>query len=145
MFHLLAQRFSDQSWSPKSFTTDETTHEAQNEETETMDYRSLSTAGLKQNGGKRSQRRVLGAERVEQRSAALLGQLRRLVAQSGGLGPRSRRGLHVHTLGHLHADDVHQALEDLPHVDVLLGAGLVVLEACGGTRRSDLPVPGFDL
>lgn len=75
---------------------------------------------------------------MEQRSAALLGQLRRLIAQSGGLGPRSRRSLHIHTLRHLHTDDVHQAFEDLPHIDVLLGTGLVVLEACGGTRRSDL-------
>lgn len=116
---------------PKSFSTDGTTDEPQDEtgETETIDYRLLSTYGLKRNRFKKVTTRDSRSGSVAQRSAALLGQLRGLVAQSGRLGPGSRRRLHVHPLRHLHADDVHQALEDLPHVDVLLGAGLVVLEA----------------
>lgn len=66
-------------------------------------------------------------------SAALLGQLGGLVSQLGGLG--GRRRLHVHALRHLDADDVDQSLEHLPHIDVLLGTGLVVLEACSRGDR----------
>lgn len=68
-------------------------------------------------------------------SAALLRQLGGLVGQSGGLGAGGRRHLHVNALRHLHTDDVHQALEDLPDVDILLGARLEILKACERKRR----------
>lgn len=38
-------------------------------------------------------------------------------------------GVSLHALVHLLADDVHEALEHLLHVDVVLGAGLEELEA----------------
>lgn len=43
----------------------------------------------------------------------------------------------LHALVHLLADDVHQTLKHLLHVDVVLRAGLKELEACaraGGTE-----------
>lgn len=57
----------------------------------------------------------------------------RLLRQLGSLfGPCDRRVSGVQALGHLFADDVHQALEGLLDVDVVLGAGLEELEACRG-------------
>lgn len=55
----------------------------------------------------------------------------RLLRQLGSLlGPCDGRISGVQALGHLFADDVHQALEGLLDVDVVLGAGLEELKAC---------------
>lgn len=57
----------------------------------------------------------------------------RLLRQLGPLlGPCDSRISGVQALGHLFADDVHQALESLLDVDVVLGAGLEELKACKG-------------
>lgn len=70
----------------------------------------------------------------------------RLLCQLGSLlGPCDSRISGVQALGHLFADDVHQALKGLLDVDVVLGAGLKELEACkgcGGLKRM-LPSKGF--
>lgn len=50
----------------------------------------------------------------------------------------ARAGAGFQGLIHLLADDIHQALEDLLHVDVLLGAGLKELETCRGIRWEEL-------
>lgn len=51
------------------------------------------------------------------------------------LGACDRRVCRVQRLGHLLADDVHQALKGLFDVDVVLGAGLKELEPCGQGRQ----------
>lgn len=60
----------------------------------------------------------------------------RLLRQLGSLlGPCDCRISGVQALGHLFADDVHQALEGLLDVDVVLGAGLEELKACKGFKK----------
>lgn len=57
----------------------------------------------------------------------------RLLRQLGSLlGPCDSRIPGVQAFGHLFADDVHQALEGLLDVDVVLGTGLKELKACKG-------------
>lgn len=48
----------------------------------------------------------------------------------------------VDALVHLLTDDVRQLVEDLLHVDVVLGAGLEELEACDGGRGEVKPIKG---
>lgn len=50
------------------------------------------------------------------------------VPQSGAFPIAAGAGAGFQGLIHLLADDVHQALKDLFHIDVLLGAGLKKLE-----------------
>lgn len=54
------------------------------------------------------------------------------VCEFGGGRPRGDGRVRVQALGHLVADEVHEALEGLLHVDVVLGAGLEELETFGG-------------
>ena len=55
------------------------------------------------------------------------------------IAARARAGFQG--LIHLLADDVHQALEDLLHVDVLLGAGLEELKTWRNIRWEDVGIP----
>lgn len=55
------------------------------------------------------------------------------------IAARTRAGFQG--LIHLLADDVHQALEDLLHVDVLLGAGLEELKTWRNRRWEDVGIP----
>lgn len=63
-------------------------------------------------------------------AVTVLGQVGRLVGEPGGLGSSDHGRFCVHSLRHLHANDVNQPLEDLSNVDVLLGTSLIVLKTC---------------
>lgn len=68
----------------------------------------------------------------------------RLLRQLGPLfGPCDCRVSGVQALRHLFADDVHQALEGLLDVDVVLGAGLEELKACRGGRGLQRRLPSI--
>lgn len=54
---------------------------------------------------------------------AVLLQQWRGVRETGVLGGAQHGGVRVQSIRHLVANGIHQALEGLPHADVLLGAG----------------------
>lgn len=63
---------------------------------------------------------------------------RRLLGELGALfGPCDGRVPGVQALRHLLADDVHQPLEGLLHVDVVFGTGLKELKPCNYTERRE--------
>ena len=71
-------------------------------------------------------------------STILTGPLRRLVELWPLFGAGDGRVVVVQALRHPLADDVHQPLEGLLHVDVVFSARLEVLETCrGGVTETD--------
>lgn len=68
-----------------------------------------------------------------------MGPLRLLVELRPLLGSGDGGVVVVQALRHPLADDVHQPLEGLLHVDVIFGAGFEVLETCperGGKKKA---------
>lgn len=71
-------------------------------------------------------------------AGAAAGMWERGVPQGWAFPIAAGAGAGFQGLIHLLADDIHQALEDLLHVDVLLGAGLKELETCRDIRWEEL-------